>query len=53
VRPKGEGPEGPSQPTEFDKIAERFWTTRTRRSGAKRRTSGRPRPRAISPSPPN
>ena len=31
---------------------ERFWTTRTRRSGAKRRTSGRPRPRAIPPSPP-
>jgi hypothetical protein len=29
-----------------------FWTTRTRRSGAKRRTSGRPRPRAIPPSPP-
>ena len=34
------------------KSQERFWTTRMRRSGAKRRTSGRPRPRAIPPSPP-
>ncbi len=41
-----------TNPPGFDKIAERFRTTRTRRSGAKRRTSGRPRPRAIPPSPP-
>ena len=47
---------GPGWPESTHRVRQnrrrRFWTTRTRRSGAKRRTSGRPRPRAISPSPP-
>jgi hypothetical protein len=42
--PKGRGakrrvipPSPPNYPSGFDKIAKRFWTTRARRSGAKRR----------------
>jgi hypothetical protein len=48
--PQGEGQDGPSL-----KIAERFLDVAAQplRSGAKRRTSGRPRPRAIPPPPPN
>src|SRR6202035_679806 len=44
-----------TNPPSSTKIAERFLdvAAQPRRSGAKRRTSGRPRPRAISPSPPH
>ena len=43
-----------TNPLGSTKIAARFLDAAalTRRSGAKRRTSGRPRPRAIPPSPP-
>src|ERR1700723_3806150 len=48
--PEGRGPGWPESTHRVrQNRRRRFWTTRTRRSGAKRRTSGRPRPRAISP----